>query len=131
MVTEGGRRCYRTRFPPPFRPLRYSQAMDTLQSVPAPVHPSERRAARAQQKFRNRFQVQILVALFFAAVFSFYDLHTMRGTTFYSDEWEAISAYSWSPHVLLTPHGGHNFYFSTMLWNTVMAIFGTKSYLPF
>ena len=55
----------------------------------------------------------------------------MRGTTFYSDEWPGLAAYSWSPHVLLRPQGGHNFYFSTILWNAVMALFGTKSYLPY
>lgn len=79
----------------------------------------------------RRFQIQIVVALLFAIVMSAYDLHAMRGTTFYNDEWAGLTSYSWSPSFLLRSQGGHNFYFSSMLWNGTMAVFGTKSYVPF
>jgi hypothetical protein len=80
---------------------------------------------------RRQFEIRILFALVLVGAISFYDIHTMRGTTFYSDEWPGLAAYSWSPHILLRPQGGHNFAFSSIMWNSVAAIFGDRSYLPF
>jgi hypothetical protein len=106
--------------------------VDTLQEIPESVSTSsDHRPERVRKRARRRFEIQIVGALLIALATGSYDIHTMRGTTFYSDEWPGLARYSWSPHVLLQPQAGHLFYFSTILWQSIQAIFGAKSYLPF
>jgi hypothetical protein len=105
--------------------------MDTLRSAPPSEAPPTNRLDLARIRSRRRFLLQLAFALFVAAAVGIYELHMMFGTTFYTDEWNELAGYTWSPHALLQPDTGHNLYFSDILWNTVMAIFGAKSYLPF
>lgn len=105
--------------------------MDLPQLISSPIRSLSARRTRTQSRALRRFQMEVVGALLVAFVMAYYDLHAMRGTTFFADEWPGLAAYSWSPSVLLRNQAGHNFYFSTVLWNATVALFGTTSYLPY
>jgi hypothetical protein len=73
-----------------------------------------------------------LIVVAAAAAFAVALLWLTRGYTFYFDEWSFIlNAPDWDAASYLTPHNGHPTMLPRLIYATLLATFGLRTYLPY